>query len=198
MNHIKLYEEFINEKWSDHRDEWDADSRTAFDKAADKFATQAQSFKITRDNITDADKLNRLKKLAGSFAPKGMSDKDFFIQVTPNAGLIPKDPSWDALARTDRKKWEEVRAEVAEDLWNGKLTESLINKDDEVNESSEQFQAIDIPKTANVVSGIERMVNTIGVNQAIRDVLGFDKVYQSSVSVNKNNIIISITQKTRK
>ena len=74
----------------------------------------------------------------------------------------------------------------------------FINETDEVNEGTEQFQAVDIPKTSNVVSGIERMINTIGVNQAIRDVLGFDNVYQSSVSINKNNIIISITQKPRK
>jgi hypothetical protein len=61
---------------------------------------------------------------------------------------------------------------------------------------AEKFQAIDIPKSA--AAGIERMINTIGINQAIRDVLGFDKVYQSSVSINKNNIVISITQKPRK
>ena len=72
----------------------------------------------------------------------------------------------------------------------------FINETDEVNEGAEQFQAVDIPKSAT--AGIERMINTLGVNQAIRDVLGFDNVYQSSVSVNKNNIIISITQKPRK
>lgn len=72
----------------------------------------------------------------------------------------------------------------------------FINENDEVNEGTEQFKAVDIPKSA--VAGIERMINTIGVNQAIRDVLGFDNVYQSTVSVNKNNIIISITQKPRK
>jgi len=61
---------------------------------------------------------------------------------------------------------------------------------------AEKFQAIDIPKSA--AAGIERMINTIGINQAIRDVLGFDKVYQSSVGINKNNIVITITQKPRK
>lgn len=75
-----------------------------------------------------------------------------------------------------------------------KLFEEHVNES--INEATEQFKAVDIPKSA--VAGIERMINTIGVNQAIRDVLGFDNVYQSTVSVNKNNIIISITQKTRK
>ena len=77
-----------------------------------------------------------------------------------------------------------------------KLFEEHINKSEDVNEAADQFKEVDIPKSA--ISGIERMINTIGVNQAIRDVLGFDNVYQSSVSVNKNNIIISITQKPRK
>ena len=77
-----------------------------------------------------------------------------------------------------------------------KLFEEHINKSEDINEATEQFKAVDIPKSA--VVGIERMINTIGVNQAIRDVLGFDNVYQSTVSVNKNNIIISITQKPRK
>ena len=76
------------------------------------------------------------------------------------------------------------------------LKESTTIKNEDINEATEQFKAVDIPKSA--VAGIERMINTIGVNQAIRDVLGFDNVYQSTVSVNKNNIIISITQKTRK
>lgn len=77
-----------------------------------------------------------------------------------------------------------------------KLFEEHVNNSEDINEATEQFKAVDIPKSA--VAGIERMINTIGVNQAIRDVLGFDNVYQSTVSVNKNNIIISITQKTRK
>jgi hypothetical protein len=65
-----------------------------------------------------------------------------------------------------------------------------------IDEATEQFQAVDIPK--NAIDKIEYMVNRWGVNQAIRDALGSDKVYQSSVSIDKNNIIISITQKTRK
>lgn len=125
MKYIKLYEDFINEKWSDHRDEWDADSRTTYDKAAEKFARRAIAMRIDGTNITNASKLDTLKSAAVSFAPKGMTAKEFFIAATPNAGLIPKDPSWDALARTNRDKWNEVRAEVATDLWDGKLTESL-------------------------------------------------------------------------
>jgi hypothetical protein len=77
-----------------------------------------------------------------------------------------------------------------------KLYEEFINKSEGINEAADQFKEVDIPKSA--ISGIERMINTIGVNQAIRDVLGFDNVYQSTVNVNKNNIIISITQKPRK
>jgi hypothetical protein len=125
MKHIKLFEQFINEKWSDHRDEWDADSRTTYDRAAEKFAKRAIAMRIAGDNVTDGSNLDTLKKAAATFAPNGMNAKEFFIAAAPNAGLIPKDPTWDALARTDHKKWDAVRAQVAIDLWDGKLTESL-------------------------------------------------------------------------
>jgi len=133
MKYIKLYEEFINEKWSDHRDEWDADSRTTYDKAAEKFARRAIAMRIDGTNVTNASKLDTLKSAAVTFAPKGMTAKEFFVAATPNAGLIPKDPSWDALARTNRDKWNEVRADVATDLWDGKLTESL-NESEEIHQ----------------------------------------------------------------
>lgn len=71
-----------------------------------------------------------------------------------------------------------------------------VNSMDDIDEATGQFQAVNIPKSA--IDKIEYMVNKWGVNQAIRDALGFDNVYQSSVSVDKNNIIISITQKPRK
>jgi hypothetical protein len=72
----------------------------------------------------------------------------------------------------------------------------FVNENNELDEATEQFKAVDIPK--NSIDKIEYMVNKMGINQAIRDALGFDNVYQSEVSVNKNNIIISITQKPRK
>ena len=154
MKHIKLYEDFINEKWSDHRDEWDADSRTTYDKAAEKFARRAIAMRIDGTNITNASKLDTLKSAAVSFAPKGMTAKEFFIAATPNAGLIPKDPSWDALARTNRDKWNEVRAEVATDLWDGKLTESL----------NEDLGIIDIALGAAVgVAGLWALVQGLPV-----------------------------------
>jgi hypothetical protein len=72
----------------------------------------------------------------------------------------------------------------------------FVNENNELDEATGGFEAVDIPKSA--IDKIEYMVNKMGINQAIRDALGFDKVYQSSVSIDKNNIIISITQKTRK
>jgi acyl-homoserine lactone acylase PvdQ len=65
-----------------------------------------------------------------------------------------------------------------------------------INEATDQFKAVDIPK--NAINKIKYMVNKWTINQDIRDALGFDNVYQSEVSVDKNNIIISITQKPRK
>lgn len=66
MKHIKEFYEFINEKWSDHRDEWDADSRTLVDKAAEKFVRRAMAMKIDGTNVTDKSKLDTLKKAANS------------------------------------------------------------------------------------------------------------------------------------
>lgn len=74
--------------------------------------------------------------------------------------------------------------------------EEFINENEDINEATEQFKAVDIPKSA--IAGIEHMINSIGINQAIRDALGFDNVYQSKVSVNKNTIVITVTQKPRK
>jgi hypothetical protein len=65
-----------------------------------------------------------------------------------------------------------------------------------INEATDQFKAVDIPR--NAINKIKYMVNKWAINQDIRDALGFDNVYQSEVSVDKNNIIISITQKPRK
>jgi hypothetical protein len=44
----------------------------------------------------------------------------------------------------------------------------------------------------------EMIIKTFGIDQSIRNILGFDEVYKSDVSVKDNKIIISINSRSRK
>jgi hypothetical protein len=125
------------------------------------------------------------------------SDDEFIEKwIRMELGAEVGDAIIDQTIEDVKEEWKEaavnysnVRSYLMDLRKNGGLGESI-------NEATDQFKAVDIPK--NTINKIKYMVNKWAINQDIRDALGFDNVYQSEVSVDKNNIIISITQKPRK
>jgi hypothetical protein len=60
----------------------------------------------------------------------------------------------------------------------------------------EEFKPIQL--SSEDLERIKFMFQKLPINQDLRDVLGFDKVYQNSISVQDNKIIISVLAKSRK
>ena len=60
----------------------------------------------------------------------------------------------------------------------------------------EEFKPIQL--SSEDLERIKFMFQKLPINQDLRDVLGFDKVYQNSISVQNNKIIISVLTKSIK
>lgn len=58
------------------------------------------------------------------------------------------------------------------------------------------FSPVEIP--SDKLEEIKFMLNSVGIDQAIRDVLGFNKVYKSRISIDNGSIVISLMAKDRK
>jgi hypothetical protein len=65
-----------------------------------------------------------------------------------------------------------------------------------VNESAQGFEPVIIKDSS--LKQIEYMLSKIAINQSIRDVLGFENVYQNNVSIKDGKIVIEILAKPRK
>lgn len=69
-----------------------------------------------------------------------------------------------------------------------KTTQNEVDKSD--------FQPELIP--SDKIENIKQMLKNTQLNQSLRDVLGFDKVYNTQISTEGNKIIISVASKSRK